>query len=173
MKKCTKCKETKNLSEFGKLATNKDSLHTQCKSCKRAYYSKYRSNNSDTINNTNKKWAKDNPNKVKKSHEKYRKDNQAKVKESGKKWIEANKGYVNANAAKYRASKIKATPSWSETEKIKEVYAGAKRLENITGLNYHVDHILPLNGKNVCGLHCWQNLQVLEANINIIKSNKL
>ena len=58
-------------------------------------------------------------------------------------------------------------------EKIAEVYMGAKRLEDLVGIKFHVDHIIPLQGENVCGLHVWQNLQVLEQSLNLKKGNKL
>lgn len=78
----------------------------------------------------------------------------------------------NIRQAKRKSSKLKATPKWSELDKIKIVYEKAKWLEEITGIKYHVDHIIPLQGKNVCGLHVWQNLQILEDKLNISKSNK-
>jgi 5-methylcytosine-specific restriction endonuclease McrA len=75
--------------------------------------------------------------------------------------------------AKRRATKINATPSWFEKDKIALLYEKAKWLESLTGLQYHVDHIIPLQGDNVCGLHVWANLQILEASINIAKSNNV
>lgn len=73
---------------------------------------------------------------------------------------------------KRRASKLNATPSWVDHKKINMIYEKARWLESITGLKYHVDHVIPLKGKNVCGLHIWENLQLLEASINLSKGNK-
>ena len=83
------------------------------------------------------------------------------------------KPYMNAShQATRRAIKIKATPKWVDFKAIKAVYLKRDRLRHETGRDYHVDHIVPLNNKNVCGLHVPWNLQVMLARDNIIKSNK-
>ena len=69
----------------------------------------------------------------------------------------------------------RATPSWLTKEhhqQIKDIEAEARRLTKITGISYHVDHIIPLQGKNVSGLHVPWNLQILKAEDNLKKSNK-
>lgn len=75
-------------------------------------------------------------------------------------------GAEAARAAKRRAAKIKATPQWADLDEIKNVYLEAKYF------GMHVDHIIPLQGKTVCGLHVWDNLQLLDPVENLRKGNR-
>ena len=67
-------------------------------------------------------------------------------------------------ARKHRVKQ--ATPKWADLNAIREFYYNCPE-------GYHVDHIIPLNGKNVSGLHCIENLQYLPAVENLRKSNKI
>jgi len=60
----------------------------------------------------------------------------------------------------------KATPPWANHSAIGQIYAECVRMENKTGVKYHVDHIVPLQGKIVCGLHVQNNLQILPGKEN-------
>jgi hypothetical protein len=53
-----------------------------------------------------------------------------------------------------------------------EAHDKRKYLDRLTGIKWHVDHIIPLNGKNVSGLHVWNNLQLIPASLNLSKGNK-
>jgi len=86
--------------------------------------------------------------------------------ESSSKFVKRNNNWNNNKAAKYRAAKLNAIPEWADLDKIEYIY-----LNNPKG--YHVDHIIPLQGKEVCGLHIETNLQYLIASDNYRKSNKL
>lgn len=69
-------------------------------------------------------------------------------------------------------AKLRATPVWADQSKIEAVYAEAIRLTNETGIKHDVDHIVPLQGKTVRGLHWEGNLQVLPKAQNISKHNR-
>lgn len=103
-------------------------------------------------------------------------------------WKQANPGYdkegqraraakrrktqadkVNANIAARKSYIKRATPSWANKFFIAEAYHIAKVREKEFGIKWHVDHIVPLRGKRVCGLHVENNLQVIPAKVNLKK----
>lgn len=88
-------------------------------------------------------------------------------------WAVRNLDRCAARAAKRRALKLKATPAWADLDKIAAVYAEAKALREATGQEYHVDHVIPLQSKFVCGLHVETNLQILPGQANRSKGNRL
>ena len=77
-----------------------------------------------------------------------------------------------ARTADRRVRRVQQTPSWANREAIQRVYEEAQRLSDHTGLPHHVDHIIPLRGKLVCGLHVEQNLRVIPGSENVRKSNR-
>lgn len=77
--------------------------------------------------------------------------------------------------ANRRFLKLKATPKWltkSHKKEIEYLYQLARDATIMTGEIYHVDHIIPLKNKSVCGLHVPWNLQVLPSDLNLSKSNQ-
>jgi hypothetical protein len=117
--------------------------------------------------------------RTKEYQENYRKEYYAKHKEkdnaTNRRWHQENKEAAAALRAKRRAAKIKRTPKWltkEDYEKIKTMYGLALFLNETTDTEWHVDHIIPLQGKLVSGLHVPDNLQVIPAKENLIKRNK-
>jgi len=95
---------------------------------------------------------------------------------SSNNWKKNNAGRTCALVAKRRADKLQRTPPWLTGEQLtamNKLYKQASWLTKVTGVKWHVDHIVPLKGKNVSGLHIPDNLQVIPARENLKKSNKL
>lgn len=99
--------------------------------------------------------------------------NRARRKEIGREWRQRNKATVNFWDANRRAAEKQATPSWANSFFIAEAYDLAKLREKVCGGKWHVDHIVPLQSKKVCGLHVEHNLQVIPGGENLRKSNRL
>ena len=78
-----------------------------------------------------------------------------------------------ADTAARRAGLSQATPVWADRAAIRAVYVECMRLTQETGVPHEVDHIVPLNGVNVCGLHVHWNLRPLKATANREKSNRM
>ena len=163
MKHCTTCNTTKELSEFYPKRSSKAGYMPKCKECSKAY---------------KKAWAKANRENIREYDTEYRKreDRKEYQKVYMKKHQQDNKAYWNARNAKYRAAKLNQTPPWVDEEQlwlIQEVYELAQLRSDATGVLHHVDHIYPLNGRDVSGLHVPENLQVIPWYDNLSKSNKL
>ena len=130
------------------------------------------------------------PDKVKEARRKYSMEHSIDINLKSSTWAKNNRDKVRINAKRYadknpdksaakegkrRPSKLNRTPHWlskEELNKIKEVYKTAKQLTKETGIVHHVDHIIPLQGRQVSGLHILCNLQVITAKDNLVKFNK-
>ena len=91
-------------------------------------------------------------------------------------WKEANKVQVRADTKARRRKHRDATPPWltrKQKSEIRQLYQIAITMTQTTGEQYVVDHIVPLRGEVVCGLHVPWNLRVITQEENLKKSNKL
>jgi len=180
MKSCKICNETKGLSEFYKQKGCADGCRNSCKSCdkKRVTANKlknpdiekrYRLKNIDILRQKEKERSsnqrKTNLLKIKENRAKWVSRNQELNRDIKKSWRLNNKSLINFYSAKRRALKITSSFAGFDNQ-IKKIYDSCPS-------GYHVDHIVPLRGKNVCGLHVPWNLQHLPAQDNLIKSNKV
>jgi hypothetical protein len=175
-KKCSKCKEEKLFSEFARRKTSKDGRDSHCKYCVNHYHK----SNKQHISEYNKQYKEANKEQIAEYSKEYGKHyyelNKDQISEQHRQYKKFNRFKFNALNAKRKARKLQATPNWltsEELDQIEEFYKEAQTLKSVTGKQYHVDHIVPLQGKSVCGLHVPWNLQILEASENIRKSNKL
>lgn len=106
------------------------------------------------------------------NNQRWRYNNRGIVAKNSMKHYVSNRGQHNARTAKYRSAKLQATPSWYENSLIRQLYTQARFLTDSTHISHQVDHIVPLQGELVCGLHCIDNLQIITASDNKSKSNK-
>lgn len=103
----------------------------------------------------------------------YYQNNKNKCTNLSKNWRIHNRHLTNIYSKVRRYNIEKAMVGW-DNDLIKVVYKKRDELNQLWGTNMVVDHIIPLNPKNrsVRGLHCWHNLQLLEAELNGIKLDK-
>jgi len=64
-----------------------------------------------------------------------------------------------------------AQPPWANVKAIRRIYAQARKIRREEGRDVHVDHIFPVCGENISGLHIASNLQIIDAVENVRKSN--
>jgi hypothetical protein len=157
---------------------------------RKAYQKEYAERNKEKAYARVKAWREANPDKWAKQSKRYAQKYPKKVVEKTTRWVSNNPEHaaevskksrikhadrVLANKAKYRADKRQRTPKWVDSEElwlIKEVYGLAALRTKQFGFSWHVDHIIPMNGKKVSGLHTMANLQVIPAKDNIRKNNR-
>lgn len=104
--------------------------------------------------------------------DKYVSNNPEKRKESSSKYRENNLSYYAAKRAQRRAAQLERTPAWVTHSDMEGMYTLARKLTELTGVQMEVDHIIPLQGVEVSGLHTPCNLQILPMSANRRKGNR-
>lgn len=159
MKQCRQCGITKGLSDFHKDKSRKDGLRNVCKGCVNTYMQAHYVVNRDKKIARALQWVE---------------VNRARHNKKCNEWAKNNRDKVNSRTARRYAAKTKATPRWLTAEDlwlITEAYTLAKLRTELFGCKWEVDHIVPLRGVGVSGLHVPWNLQVIPAKANRRKSN--
>ncbi len=141
---------------------------------------KWQDNNKDKVKVYKDRWAKAHPEKhaegAARRNKRWSDSNRAQNSLYAKKWRQDRKDLVNLYTINRRAKRLSATPSWfSELDSF--VLSQCTELcvlrKNATGFAWSIDHMIPLQGDAVCGLHVWNNFQVIPAKMNSSKRNKL
>ena len=139
---------------------------------------RYREKHPEKCAARSQKWIDANPESAKASRRaaaaKMRVVHADEIKARKSAYAKNNRGIINAAVARRKAAKLQRTPAWLDVVSLKETeftYAWCAALRSC-GLDYHVDHVVPLQGQNVSGLHVPWNLQVIPATENIQKNNR-
>ena len=157
----------------------------------RAKNSRYRANNPEKIRQFKARDYAKNHEKIRNSVARYQTENSEKVRQYREQYYKKNRHKIKQRKVCYqaenpekrraahqlrRARKRQATPPWfGELDAF--VWQEAAHLavlrEDATGIEWHCDHLIPIACKKACGLHTWNNVQVIPASVNIAKNNKL
>lgn len=150
IKQCIKCKEFKLIYYFSVHKSTTSGLDTTCKQC---------------MNLNTKKWVENNKERAISGRRKTYEKNREKTINQALSWAKNNKQQKTATNRRRELAKKQRIPKWADLNKIKNIYLNCPE-------GHHVDHIIPLQGRIVSGLHVENNLQYLKASDNIKKGNK-
>lgn len=156
MKQCSKCKQVKAPDCFNTDRKSSTGLQSRCKACNKEQTRVWKAENVARVRLKKKEWSQNNVDKVR-TH--------------WKKWKENNPQSYTED----RLKRFKRYVKWLTAEdkiKIKSKYALARKKTRTTGEQWEVDHIIPLNGALVSGLHVPSNLRVIKRTTNLKKGNK-
>lgn len=174
MKLCTLCKTEQPFTNFHKGKRYKDGFRTWCKTCMAAYKKTYVQENKTHILQKQRAYdAVVNPLRKKYFASRYL-ENKEKMLAANKKYKKENLHLHAIKEARRRIAKINRTPKWlSEEDRwlIAQAYELAALRTKMFNFQWDVDHIIPLQGKKVSGLHVPNNLRVIPAKINRQKNN--
>lgn len=186
---CYTCKVEKNRASYNIDRKAKDGLRASCKAClkdknnkwrdenrdrvhekanseyRKAWHNEYRRNRKDIRAKEARDYRAKKGDEYREARRKYYQENRGRLLEYRKQYIKKNPWFNRAASAKNRALILQRTPAWADLEEIKRIYRECPE-------GMVVDHIVPLRGKTVSGLHVHTNLQYLTREENGKKGNK-
>ena len=163
---CKHCSVDKPQEDFKKNKICKSGYEGTCKVCTQARQKKWEHSHYEQHRDNQLRWRSEHQEQYQLAKWNWYDKNRDTVNAQSVQYAKDNAGWKRSATAKRRAAQLQAIPSWANLDKIKAIYIEAKQ----TGLV--VDHIIPLQGKLVCGLHVENNLQLLTASENSQKHNK-
>jgi hypothetical protein len=202
MKTCVVCGVAKQQEEFAPRPGSKTGYRPFCIACRREKAAKHRAENTEKVAGylaeynakhkdrlsvvkiayrdktkdeqkaRNRAYYLKNKHHLNAQNSAYHEANKEKMNAKCAEWCKENRPKRSAAHARRKATKLMATPAWSDKVLIEAVYTEAVKASATTGVEHHVDHVIPLQSRLVCGLHVHHNLQVLTAFDNIAKRNR-
>ena len=169
MKQCQKCNLEKDKDAFYKGSRYKNGIESRCKECKKLEGIKWRKAKAESRRLQSAEYYLANIEQCKVKSAKWYEANAEQAKLNSSKWRKLNPDKHAAAQAKRHAIKLSAAPSCLTKEQLEEIewfYIIAKELQWLSEEPLEVDHIVPLQGKNISGLHVPWNLQVLSRSAN-------
>lgn len=165
VKRCSRCKLECDRSNFLRASKRADGLHPWCKNCWR----EWRSKNFEKRRALEASYYEANKEKVKEARRARYKASPVVPRSMQSEWRKNNPGKAAAHIAAYKSRKRNAMPVWADRDMIEWLYELAQRRSDETGVQHHVDHIIPLAGRRACGLHVPANLRIIPASENASK----
>lgn len=195
MKICKGCRAEKPKADYPINRRNPDGLDIRCKPCCAEKTREWRARRPEAARESERRWRESNPEAAsavrKRAMTRYIARNSEEWRRKAADWRRKNPEQVKAardayrrrnlekdaeKSARRRAQVKAAVPVWLSREQrnaMAAIYRASKLLSEQTGILHHVDHIVPLGGDSVCGLHVPWNLRVIPAAENHRKGNRL
>lgn len=129
-------------------------------------------NNRERKAASNAKWCAEHAEHLATVKSKWRKENRERITEMAAKWRAANLAKRRAQQMQRKAGQFARTPQWADKTAIEMICRAALVAQATFAQSVHVDHVIPMRGRLVSGLHVPHNLQLLFAKDNCVKQNR-
>lgn len=167
---CTRCHRDLTVEAFPAARVKPGTKNDRCRKCLSRLARAWNLRNADRCADLRAKYR----TKIAARRAEWGRKNREYLAQWMKRWREKNRDRFRANLnSKGPLQRGGVMPAWASKAAIRAFYIEARRLTKETGVQHHVDHIIPLKGRNVCGLHVETNLQIISAVANRQKGNRL